>query len=57
VRRAVGIARVCEATVYDAAFAALAEWLNAIFVTADECLAHRLEPLPFVCFLGSVNAE
>jgi predicted nucleic acid-binding protein len=55
--RAVGIARAYEATVYDAAFAALAEWMDATFVTADERLAHRLEPLPFVRFLDSVNAE
>lgn len=56
-RRAVGIARAYQATVYDAAFAALAEWLNATFTTADERLARRLEPLPFVCFLSSVDTE
>jgi predicted nucleic acid-binding protein len=56
-RRAVGIARAYEATVYDAAFAALAEWLDAAFVTADLRLAQCLEPLPFVRFLGSVNAK
>ena len=50
-RRAVEIARTNETTVYDAAFAALAEELGATFVTADEKLACRLKALPFVHFL------
>jgi len=54
-RRAVEIARVYETTVYDAAFAALAESLDATFVTADERLVRRLEALPFVCFLREVE--
>ena len=54
-RRAVEIARTHETTVYDAAFAALAESLNATFITADERLARCLETLPFVCFLGEVE--
>jgi len=53
--RAVAIARECEATVYDGTFAALAESLNATFVTADERLVRRLEALPFVRFLGEVE--
>jgi predicted nucleic acid-binding protein len=44
-----------EDTVYDATFAALARTLGATFVTADERLVHRLEPLPFVRFLGELN--
>ena len=53
--RAVEIARACETTVYDAVFVALAESLGATFVTADERLAHRLEALPFVHFLGEMT--
>ena len=55
VRRAVVIARECDATVYDGTFAALAELLNATFITADERLVHRLKALPFVCFLGEME--
>jgi predicted nucleic acid-binding protein len=51
-RRAVEIARGHGTTVYDAAFAALAEASTATFITADERLARRLAPLPFVRFLG-----
>ena len=51
-RRAVEMARAYETTVYDATFAALAESLNAAFVTADERLVRRMEALPFVRFLG-----
>jgi len=40
--RAVEIAFTHDVTVYDAAFVALAENLQADFVTADEQLAHRL---------------
>jgi len=51
-RRAAVIARDADATVYDATFAALAESLDASFVTADERLARRLAAWPFVHFLG-----
>ena len=51
-RRAAVIARESDTTVYDAAFAALAESLEATFVTADERLVHRLAAWPFVHFLG-----
>jgi predicted nucleic acid-binding protein len=54
-RRAAVIARAADATVYDAAFAALAESLNATFVTADERLARRLAAWPFVLFLGEME--
>ena len=54
-RRAAVIARAAGATVYDAAFAALAESLQATFVTADERLARRLAAWPFVLFLGDVG--
>jgi len=53
-RRAAVIARASDATVYDATFAALAEGLQATFVTADERLVHRLAAWPFVRFLGDV---
>ena len=51
-RRAVEIARGHGTTVYDAAFAALAEASTATLITADERLACCLAPLPFVRFLG-----
>jgi predicted nucleic acid-binding protein len=54
-RRAVELARAYEATVYDSAFVALAESLNATFITADERLTQRLQALPFVHFLGEVE--
>jgi predicted nucleic acid-binding protein len=54
-RRAAVIARESDVTVYDAAFAALAESLGATFVTADERLARRLAAWPFVLFLGEVE--
>jgi predicted nucleic acid-binding protein len=54
-RRVVEMACVYETTVYDTAFAALAESLSATFVTADERLARCLEALPFVRFLGEVE--
>ncbi len=53
-RRATEIAYVCETTLYDAAFVALAESLSATYVTADERLARRMEAYPFVRFLGQV---
>lgn len=52
--RAAVMARESGATVNDAAFAALAEALQAAFVTADERLARRLAAWPFVRFLGDV---
>jgi len=54
-RRAAVIARQSEGTVYDAAFAACAESLEATFITADERLAQRLAEWPFVCFLGAAE--
>ena len=53
-RRSVEIARMYETTVYDAVFAALAEGMNAAFVTADDLLARRLEALPIVHSLDEV---
>ena len=55
-RRAVVIARECDTTVYDAAFVALAETLNATFLTADEKLTRRLMAFPSMRFLGGVEA-
>jgi hypothetical protein len=54
-RRAAEIAYACETTIYDAAFVALAESLSAIYITADERLARRLEAYPFVRFLGHMT--
>jgi predicted nucleic acid-binding protein len=54
-RRAAVIAHAADATVYDATFAALAESLEATFVTADERLARRLADWPYVLFLGDVE--
>ena len=53
--RTVEIARAHDTTVYDAAFAALAESLDASFITADETLARRLETFSFVYPLGDVQ--
>jgi len=53
-RRAVGIARGHDTSVYDATFAALAESIRATFVTADERLARRLADLSFVRLLGEI---
>jgi predicted nucleic acid-binding protein len=55
--QAVEIARTHETTVYDATFAALARALGAAFVTADERLARKLGPLPFVRFLGELSTS
>ena len=49
--RAVEIAREYDITVYDATFVALAESLDASFVTADENLVKQLKNLHFVRFL------
>ena len=54
-RRAAVIARTADATVYDAAFVALAESLEAIFITADEHLVRRLAGWPLVRFLGEME--
>lgn len=54
-RRATVIARASDTTVYDATFAALAESLEATFVTADQHLARRLAAWPFVRFLGDAE--
>lgn len=54
-RRAAAIARGLDVTVYDAVFAAVAESLEAVFVTADERLARSLAELPFVRHLGDVE--
>jgi predicted nucleic acid-binding protein len=54
-RRAAVIARESDATVYDTTFAALAESLQATFVTADERLVHHLTAWPFVRFLGDLG--
>ena len=51
-RRAAVIARESDATVYDATFAAVAESVQAVFVSADERLVSRLAAWPFVRFLG-----
>jgi predicted nucleic acid-binding protein len=56
-RRAAVTARESDVSVYDATCVALAELQNAIFITADEQLANRLEQLPFVRFLGDVGEE
>jgi len=56
-RRAVEIARQFAVTVYDAVFAAVAENVEAVFVTADERLARRLAALPVVRYLGDVEAD
>jgi predicted nucleic acid-binding protein len=55
--RAVEIAREFGITVYDAAFVAVAESLNAVMVTADERLAEGLARLSFVRCLGDLESD
>ena len=52
--RAIEIARTYETTVYDASFVALAEALDATFVTADARLVQRLSSNSHVRFLGDL---
>lgn len=54
-RRAVVIAREHDTSVYDATFAALAESIEATFVTADERLVRQLRSLSHVTFLGELE--
>lgn len=55
--RAAVMARESGATVYDTTLVALAESLDAVFVTADERLVRRLAAWPFVRFLGDVQFD
>jgi predicted nucleic acid-binding protein len=57
IRRGVEIARIYETTVYDAAFVALAEIFDIMYVTADERLARRLTALSFVRYLGELQID
>ena len=54
-RRTAVMARESEVTVYDSTFVALADSLQATFVTADERLVRRLAASAFVSFLGDVS--
>ncbi len=50
--RAADMARTYDITVYDGAFAALAESVSATYVTADKRLAIKLAELPYVRYLN-----
>lgn len=52
IERAVEIAYSYDVTVYDAAFIALAERLEADFITADEKLIRKLHNVPYVHHLA-----
>jgi len=52
--RAVEIAFAYDVTVYDAVFVALAEELQADFITADEQLVRRLSGMDRVCMLREI---
>lgn len=54
-RRAVWFAHEYDISVYGATFAAVAEAVGAVFVTADERLARRLAALPLVHFLRDLE--
>ena len=56
-RRAAVLARQFDVTAYDATFAAVAEGLGAVFVTADAKLALQLAGLPFVRSLSAVEGD
>jgi len=53
--RAILVARKYDITVYDSSFVALAESLDAFFITSDNKLCEHLLDFPFVCFLDKVN--
>ena len=55
--RAVELARSFDATVYDAVYAALAETIDIVLITADEKLADRMKSLPQMCYLGTLDIE
>lgn len=55
--RAVDLSRMYETTVYEAAFAALADLLSAQLVTADRKLAVKLQALSYVHFLGQLDLD
>ncbi|NBD36627.1 MAG: PIN domain-containing protein, partial [Chloroflexi bacterium] len=57
IRRAAVIAREYDTSVYDATFAALAESVGGIFITADERLVRQLAALRYVTFLGDGGAS
>ncbi len=56
IKRGLELAYQYDMAVYDAAFIALAEDLQADFVTADEKLLRKVTGLPFCHFLGDVVA-
>jgi predicted nucleic acid-binding protein len=53
-QQALEMARTYDITIYDAAFATLAQTLTAAFVTADERLTKRLTALNFVHYLAEL---
>jgi predicted nucleic acid-binding protein len=55
--RAVELARAYDATVYDAVYAALAETIDIVFITADEKLADRMKSIPHMRSLGALDLE
>lgn len=55
--RVLEIATQFHLTFYDALFVGTAEQADALFVTADEKMARRTTPLPFVRELGSFLPE
>ena len=55
--RAVELAKSFDVTVYDAVYAALAETIDIVLVTADEKLADRMKPVNQVFYLGTLDLE
>ncbi len=55
--RAVELSKMCETTVYDGVFAALADLLGAHLVTADRKLANNFHRLTYVHFLGQLDLD
>ncbi|OQY21091.1 MAG: PIN domain nuclease [Chloroflexi bacterium] len=56
-QRAVELAYKHDLAVYDASFVALAEEKRAVFITADQKAARRLEALPHVRSLTDITAK
>ena len=56
-KRAIEIARSHDTTVYDALFAAIAEDIEAIYITADKRFTDKTSILPFVRLLAEFRLE
>ncbi|MEA3336909.1 MAG: hypothetical protein U9R25_13440 [Chloroflexota bacterium] len=56
-QRALEIARDSDVAVYDATFAAIAEKLSAVYVTADQRFTSKVPELPYVRRLAGFQSH